>query len=48
MLADPVVQVRLNRDLDQPSAVVFAGGHADVSPNIDSDACTSVGIGGYC
>jgi hypothetical protein len=48
MLADLVVQVRLNRDLDQSAVVVFAGGHADVSPNIDSDACTSVGIGGYC
>ena len=48
MLADLVVQVRLNRDLDQSAFVVFAGGHTDVSPSIDPNACTSVGIGGYC
>jgi hypothetical protein len=32
MLANPVVQVRLNRDLDQLAAVVFASGHASVRP----------------
>ena len=32
MLADLVVQVRLNCDLDQSAVVVFAGGHRSTDP----------------